>query len=100
MYNLALDSIQVSYSSDVSLSDQDQVNATVYPNPAKERLMVSGSFEDAQIQIFAANGRKAYESFKVTKQVNIDVSGLESGLYFLEIRSQKGIIKRKIGISH
>jgi hypothetical protein len=100
LYNLSLDSIQVSYSSDVSLPDQNQVNATVYPNPAKERLLVSGSFEEAQLRLFTSGGRQVFESDKVTKQANIDVSGFKSGLYFLEIRSQKGIIVKKISISH
>lgn len=100
MYNLSLDSIQVSYLSDVSVSDRDQIDVTVYPNPAKERLLVSGSFEEAHIHLFTASGRQVYESAKVTKQAYIDVSGFGSGLYFLEIRSKKGIFTKKISISH
>jgi len=100
LYNLSLDSIQVKYNIDVNLSNRDQVKVTVYPNPAKEKFMVSGLFEDAQLQLFTVGGQIIYQSAKETKLAYIDVSHFDSGLYFLEIKSQKGIITKKISILH
>lgn len=99
-YKLVLDSIQVSYSTNVSLVQCESSNVTVYPNPASEEVLVSGSFENAQLQLFTADGRQVYQSPKETKQAHIDVSRLQEGLYFLKIKSSKGIIARKFNILH
>lgn len=99
-YNLSLDSIQVIYKTNVSLSDQEQSNLTLFPNPAKENIRITGSFTDAQLQLFTASGRQVYQSAEETNQARIDVSRFEDGLYFLKIKSQKGIIVKKVTISH
>ena len=100
MYNISLDSIQVSYSTNVSQAQREHSNVSVYPNPASEEILVSGSFENAQLQLFTADGRQVYQSEGDTKQAQINASGFKSGIYFLKIKSQKGIITRKVNISH
>ena len=100
IYNLSLDSIQLIYNTNVSLSDIKQSDLTLYPNPAKENIIVTGSFADAHLQLFTADGRQVYQSGEETKHASINVSRFESGLYFLKIKSQKGIITRKVNISH
>jgi hypothetical protein len=99
-YQLLLDSIQVSYSTDVKIADYDQADINVYPNPASEKLVVSGSFENAQMQLFTAEGRQVFQSGKATRQAGINVSSLGNGIYILKIKSQKGVITKKINILH
>jgi len=98
MYKLLLDSIQVSYATDVNVINHEQVYNIVYPNPAKDELLVSGSFVNAQIQLFTIDGRLVYHSAKETKQVPINVSCFENGVYILKINSDKGIVARKVYI--
>jgi hypothetical protein len=100
IYNLSLDSIQVIYSTNVNLPDQQESGITLFPNPAKEEISITGAFKGAQIQLFTTDGRQVYQSAEVTKQASINVSRFENGLYFLKIKSQKGIITRKVNISH
>jgi hypothetical protein len=100
IYNISLDSIQVSYSTNVGLAEREQSNVTIYPNPVSEEILVSGSFENAELQLFTTDGRQIYQSKGKAKQVNINVSGFESGIYFLKIKSPEGIITRKVYISH
>jgi hypothetical protein len=99
-YNLALDSIQVSYTTDVNLPKPEPAKVNVYPNPAKEKLMVTGSFEAAQLQLFTSEGKKVFQSDDNTKQADINISRFESGVYFLKIKSQKGISTTMVNISH
>ncbi len=99
-YQLLLDSIQVSYSPDVKITDYDKTELNIYPNPANEKLVVMGSFENAQMQLFTTEGRQVYQSGKASRQASINVSNLENGIYILKIKSQKGVITKKINISH
>jgi len=100
MYQILLDSIQISYSTDVKLPDFDQSKVSIYPNPAKEKLLVTGNFENAQLQLFAPDGQQVYQSSNQTKQANINISCFENGVYILKINSQKAIVTKKIFISH
>lgn len=95
-----LDSVQVSNSPHVNLTNREQASVTIYPNPAKDKIQVSGAFENAQVQLFTADGRMVYKSAKETKQANINVFGLENGVYILKINSQKGTITKKVNIMH
>lgn len=100
IYNISLDSIQVSYSTNVSLAEPKHSNITIYPNPASKEILVSGSFENAELQLFTTDGRHIYQSKGDAKQANINVLGFKSGIYFLKIKSPEGIITRKVYISH
>lgn len=100
MYQLLLDSIQVSNTPEVNLAFQEHSLVTVYPNPAKEKLNITGTFENAQVQLFATNGWQVYQSGNETKQAIIPVSHFENGLYILKINSPKGVVTKKVSISH
>lgn len=100
IYQILLDSIQVSYSTDVKLVDPEQSRVSVYPNPVKEKLLVTGSFENAQLQLLTTRGQLVYQSANESQQANINVACFESGIYILKINSQKGIVTRKVFISH
>jgi hypothetical protein len=100
MYQILLDSIQVSYSTNVNLANREQVQVVVYPNPANDKLLITGSFENAQVQLFTMSGRLVYQSVKEAKQTLIDVSRFENGVYILKVISQKGVVPKKVSISH
>lgn len=86
MFTFYLDSVQVSNATAVNIINHEQSNVSIYPNPAKGKLQVTGSFENAQIQLFTVDGRQVYRTAKATKQANIDVSRLENGVYILKIK--------------
>jgi len=100
MDGFLLDSVQVSNTPAVGLINREQASVSIYPNPAKEKIQVNGAFENAQVQLFTVDGRLVYKSAKETKQTNINVSRLENGVYILKINSQKGVITRKVNVSH
>ena len=58
----------------------------LYPNPAKDRLMVSHPnllVETAQVQISDINGRIVLQA--TLESTGIDISELKNGLYFISI---------------
>jgi hypothetical protein len=100
IYQILLDSIQVSYSPNLILADPEQCKVSAYPNPAKDKLLITGSFENAYLQLFTTKGQQVYQSYNETKQANINVSCFENGVYILKVNSQKGIVTKKVFISH
>ncbi|MFA6201124.1 MAG: leucine-rich repeat protein [Bacteroidales bacterium] len=75
-------------SSEIGLSDIEyQSIITLYPNPTKDKtiLSVEGLKNDAQVMVYDIFGRmiKSY-SLKINqKEIEIDVSGLASGTYYV-----------------
>jgi len=70
---------------------------TVYPNPANNRIQViSGSSKIILISIYDMLGK---EMINATEK-EIDVSNLQEGIYFMQIKTSEGIATKKIIIQH
>lgn len=73
---------------DEDVNDVDtEINASIYPNPSKDNFIIVCN-EMTRISIYNIIGNKIME-----KEINCDtyvVSGLESGVYFVEIESSNG----------
>ncbi|MEZ4684607.1 MAG: T9SS type A sorting domain-containing protein [Bacteroidia bacterium] len=66
----------------------------LYPNPASDRLTLSGDFAaKATIRLFSLSG-KLVLSPKVVQpgspEVELNVSSLSAGMYFLQVMSESG----------
>ncbi len=83
-------------SADVDISPFKSAVFVVYPNPATDRILVTGNYpspETALFDVLSVNGKlvqrssgKVEENF--TKE--IDTSSLDSGIFFLRVVSEKG----------
>ncbi|MDF1672157.1 MAG: PKD domain-containing protein [Vicingaceae bacterium] len=75
---------------------------TVYPNPASDivNIRAENSSVINEIIIFNTMGQIVLSdnSLNRSSQVQIDVSRLKDGLYFLNIKSEKGVTTKKINI--
>ena len=79
-----------------NLASNDFVNlkVTLYPNPAKKSINISGLNEKATIEIYNSSGAKVLESkFTGETQLNID---FPSGIYYAKINSGDQTIVKKI----
>ncbi|MDN3693863.1 PQQ-dependent sugar dehydrogenase [Chryseobacterium tructae] len=73
----------------------------IYPNPASREIFIDGiKDKKATLELINAEGRKVLERDKITNGKSIDISGLPSGVYFINLKSgnlksysQKLIIK-------
>ncbi len=61
------------------------IEFSLYPNPAADQISVTLS-GNALIRILDINGRQVLSS----NQKTIDVSGLAKGIYFVDVRNEKG----------
>ncbi len=63
----------------------------LYPNPTKDKLFLSttSSAENLKIKIYNIEG-KLLSNLNLENQTSLDVSNLESGIYFLNIEDENG----------
>ena len=63
----------------------------LYPNPAKEDLFISSNYEGNKI-IAISNivGEVVYTTIQNKKEISINTSQLENGVYFVSIKEQSG----------
>ena len=68
--------------------EENALQINVYPNPAKDRVVIEG-IEAAEVNVYNALGQVV----KTVRGTNeIDLSGLVDGVYMLRIRDKEGII--------
>ena len=73
----------------LSVSENNKLKATIYPNPVSEELFIaSEGITIEKIKIYSISGSQIIEA---SLNLNsIDVSNLSEGLYFLQIFSSEG----------
>ncbi len=78
------------YTPSVSVNEADIINFTIYPNPAKNNLVIKSGkdFTNAQIKITNALGQTTLYMVNQKNTLNvIDISSLHKGIYFIQITS-------------
>ena len=89
----------INVTSNVGIAETAEENFKIYPNPTNSKLQVTSyEFPIKQIEIFDIYGRKVETWHAASLQdstINIDVSHLVSGIYFLKVNNKitKKIIK-------
>ena len=83
---------------DASLADYTKEAAiTMYPNPAFNELNIHASGEIIEsIQITNINGQQVYEELVSTKDISVDISAFNEGIYFVKVSTSEGVKTNKI----
>jgi hypothetical protein len=79
-------------------SDSQKIN--IYPNPAKDFLIIDSENPFSEVIFFDSSGKKLNSYFPNALQTKIDVSEYVQGNYIILIKSKNGIFTKKIVISH
>ena len=69
----------------------DNVSVSVYPNPTSSNIYIDGLREGQEARLFDTEGKMILS----TKESNINMSGLSSGVYLLQIGKQLIKITKK-----
>lgn len=73
-------------------------NLAVYPNPVTDMLNVKADSKISKVQIVNLSGQVVLETEVMSNETRINTSNLNSGLYLLNIISDKGMVTRKVSI--
>ena len=96
------------YIDDVSIIDyglagienyKNKVQVNIYPNPSNEILTIETSEEQGEIKITDLLGNEI-KSEKINKSLQLDVSNISKGVYFVTFVSGNNIFTRKIIVQH
>ena len=76
-------------------NEKIKTNIDIYPNPANDRLNIDIE-EKAQVEIINIQGQIVDSKSLTEKTNNLDISNLRSGVYTLRIKTERGIVIRKL----
>jgi len=83
------------WSQALSISEFDELNIQIYPNPTSNRIYLRGIKEETTLDVFSVEGRKL-KSFKINGNSFLDLN-VTSGVYFVKITSEnKSAVKKLI----
>ncbi|MBR0323045.1 MAG: T9SS type A sorting domain-containing protein [Bacteroidales bacterium] len=81
-----------------NISDIMTDNISIYPNPVNDRLYIETSTQTQSIEIYDIYGRVQNLRNSETQKLrnSIDVSDLNSGIYFVKVKTEEGNIVKRI----
>lgn len=84
-----------------SINELNTISATVYPNPSNGKITVKLNNRDNEAYeatIYNQEGKLIQRKLNVRDLVDFDLSGEASGLYFVQLRNEKGAYSQKFVI--
>ena len=82
-----------------STNIEEVINAStnIYPNPATDKLhVVSYAVNIDEIIIYNLAGKKVYSKLINANTSSMDINHLNSGVYFIEVKSKNSSVKKKL----
>lgn len=76
--------------SELSASEPKDSRISLWPNPAKEKVVVSSISELKHIEIYDVQGRLLQQSVASGREMTVDLSGRKSGMYLVKVVSREG----------
>jgi len=70
----------------------------IYPNPAGSKIVIEANYT-ADVKLFDITGKQLLQQ-TVTGTTTIDVSQLENGVYFIQLKSGEGVSTQKLIVQH
>ena len=77
--------------SEIIMATQETVTngIVLYPNPNKGQFSLSLSEEDCEIVVFNSMGQQVYQQSNAKGMTTLNLEGLNSGMYFVTVKSEK-----------
>jgi len=82
----------------VGVSENESLSIEVYPNPTTGELRIeNGELRIEKVEIFDIYGKNVGANLRVCPDENqIDMSDLASGVYFVKIYTEEGVVVKKV----
>ena len=90
--------VEILNNSTVNITDNELLSSNVYPNPINNfvNIEIPNIINSATVTIFSING-KLIKRLKITKVKSvIDLKNINSGIYFVEVKTNQSIKKFKL----
>ena len=95
-FSFPLDGIDLSPNLEVANRDQEIISFSIFPNPSSDRIEINAEAEVHQISFFDASGKLVKDQPLQSGALQIDISELKAGIYFVSIETDKGRVQQKL----
>ncbi len=95
MFRLLLDDINISVSANVG---ETTITSRIYPNPATNNIRIESNSIIKMVRIVNVLGQEVYNQVAANRGLEINVSNLNAGVYFVTIETANGTKTSKINI--
>ena len=75
------------------VNQKEQTEVIILPNPTNERVTIQTKDKIINVVAFNSNGESIFESQSSTLYIK------QKGVYFLKIKTEKGVVIRKVVIN-
>lgn len=82
------------------ISEENKQQLNIYPNPATEKITISGPSDNSLINIYNIVGKMVYSNKNIKEKNTINVSSLTNGTYFVRIETADRTVTKKLTIKH
>ena len=89
-----MDDINLSELTVVSIDDKNTNNIHIYPNPAKDYMIID-LVDESQVSVYNISGQLVH-AFEANTQSIVNTKDWTKGIYFINIQSNNGNIQKKI----
>lgn len=91
-----VDDVRVGNGQTTGIATTNLVMATVTPNPANDKVMVTADMADGEVTVFDISGRRMATAMLHNGCVELDLSGFAQGVYMARIAGAKGATTIKL----
>ena len=97
LYDNGKTSVNISgifFGEDTESIEENTTSFCIYPNPAKDEIHISSEERIEEVRIYNINGQQTTVNSQQTSStgMTINISNLNSGVYFIKINTEKGNI--------
>ena len=82
---------------DTVWEDVDSESFTVYPNPVRDFVTISGE-NLSNISVFNALGQMVYDAPVSTQSITLDLGKYEAGVYMVRVAGENGVSVRRVTV--
>jgi hypothetical protein len=74
-------------------------NVEIYPNPTSDKITIQSESTLNKIELYSVLGDKIQEYLALDKDMEIDMSNYQSGVYFVRVYTENGFSEKKVVLS-
>ena len=82
-----------------NVPETEDISLNIYPNPVRGNLHIKADIEIQSVQLVDLLGQVVYSSMVNDMMHEVNVSGLNNGIYIVQILTNEGIITHRVNVS-
>ena len=83
---------------DVNVNELAAMKFDVYPNPAKEKVVIEAQSNIQQVTLMGIKGEMLEDRKTNTNKVELNLEGYSKGIYVVRILTEDGVATQKINL--